>query len=110
MRCPFILFLFLNFILFFCFRLQRRSLEMKKVMATLRAIVEVMKSLSKDADPDGVGRLIIEEVHAFCTPTLDLTFKKTVQHIILFKTYLCILCNLCICHLYLGFTSSSLIV
>ncbi|XP_062169425.1 callose synthase 10 [Alnus glutinosa] len=42
--------------------LQLRSLEMKRVMATLRAIVEVMKSLSKDADPDGVGRLIIEEL------------------------------------------------
>jgi hypothetical protein len=55
--------------MFFCFRLQRRSLEMKKVMATLRAIVEVMKSLSKDADPDGVGRLIIEEVQPFaCLP------------------------------------------
>lgn len=41
-----------------------RSLEMRKVIATLRALVEVMEALSKDADP-GVGRLIIEEVLAF---------------------------------------------
>ncbi|KAK4568877.1 hypothetical protein RGQ29_004339 [Quercus rubra] len=37
------------------------SLEMRKVIATLRALVEVMEALSKDADP-GVGRLIIEEL------------------------------------------------
>lgn len=55
--------------------MQLRSLEMKKVMATLRAIVEVMESLSKDADPDGVGRLIIEEVHAFCMPTFNKLFS-----------------------------------
>ena len=36
---------------------------MKKVLATLRALVEVMEALSEDADPDGVGRLIKEEVH-----------------------------------------------
>jgi hypothetical protein len=83
---------------------------MKRVMATLRAIVEVMKSLSKDADPDGVGRLIIEEVHAFCMPTFGCDLQEAVQHIILFKTYLCLLCNMCNCHLYLGFPSSSLIV
>lgn len=34
---------------------------MKKVIATLRALVEVMELLSKDA-PDRVGRLINEEV------------------------------------------------
>ncbi|KAK9995555.1 hypothetical protein SO802_020241 [Lithocarpus litseifolius] len=37
------------------------SLEMRKVIATLRALVEVMEALSKDADP-GVGILIIEEL------------------------------------------------
>ncbi|KAF3968702.1 hypothetical protein CMV_007439 [Castanea mollissima] len=37
------------------------SLEMRKVIATLRALVEVMEALSKDADPR-VGRLIIEEL------------------------------------------------
>lgn len=35
---------------------------MRKVIATLKALVEVMEALSKDADPDGVGRLIMEEV------------------------------------------------
>ncbi|OAY48210.2 callose synthase 10 [Manihot esculenta] len=42
--------------------LELRSREMKKVFATLRALVEVMEALSKDADPDGVGRLIMEEL------------------------------------------------
>ncbi|CAN1239529.1 Callose synthase 10 [Linum grandiflorum] len=42
--------------------LELRSLEMKKVFSTLRALVEVMDSLSKDADPHGVGRLIMEEL------------------------------------------------
>ncbi|KAM4115429.1 hypothetical protein ACJW30_04G149600 [Castanea mollissima] len=37
------------------------SLEMRKVIATLRALVEVMEALGKDADPR-VGRLIIEEL------------------------------------------------
>ncbi|XP_034216487.1 callose synthase 10-like [Prunus dulcis] len=35
---------------------------MKKMIATLRALVEVMEALSKYADPNGVGRLIMEEV------------------------------------------------
>lgn len=35
---------------------------MKKVFATLRALVEVMEALSKDADPHGAGRHIMEEV------------------------------------------------
>nr|XP_043615272.1 callose synthase 10 isoform X2 [Erigeron canadensis] len=39
-----------------------RSEETKKVLTTLRALVEVMEALSKDIPPDGVGRLIIEEV------------------------------------------------
>ncbi|XWS47846.1 hypothetical protein CRYUN_Cryun13aG0020200 [Craigia yunnanensis] len=38
------------------------ALGMKKVLVTLRALVEVMEALSKDADPDGVGRLIKEEL------------------------------------------------
>ncbi|KAK4395651.1 Callose synthase 10 [Sesamum angolense] len=42
--------------------LQLRFSEMKKVFATLRALVEVMEALSKDAAPDGVGRLITEEL------------------------------------------------
>jgi hypothetical protein len=35
---------------------------MKKVFATLRALVDVMEALSKDADPHGAGRHIMEEV------------------------------------------------
>ncbi|KAK4479931.1 hypothetical protein RD792_012983 [Penstemon davidsonii] len=42
--------------------LELRSSEMKRVFATLRALVEVMDALSKDAAPDGVGRLIMEEL------------------------------------------------
>lgn len=64
-----------------------KSLEMKKVFATLRALVEVMEALSKDAAPDGVGPLIKEEVTSaynikFCTafssiisPNLRITFS-----------------------------------
>ncbi|KAF8021555.1 hypothetical protein BT93_G1872 [Corymbia citriodora subsp. variegata] len=39
-----------------------RYSEKKKVFSTLRALVEVMETLSKDADPDGVGELIREEL------------------------------------------------
>ncbi|KAI3727018.1 hypothetical protein L1987_66825 [Smallanthus sonchifolius] len=39
-----------------------RSRETKKVFTTLRALVEVMEALSKDAEPDGVGRYIAEEL------------------------------------------------
>nr|DAD30693.1 TPA_asm: hypothetical protein HUJ06_009544 [Nelumbo nucifera] len=42
--------------------LELRSVEMKRVFATLRALVEVMEALCKDADPDGVARLITEEL------------------------------------------------
>ncbi|XP_059644650.1 callose synthase 10 isoform X2 [Cornus florida] len=42
--------------------LKLRSSEMKTVIATLRALVEVMEALSKEAAPDGVGRLIMEEL------------------------------------------------
>ncbi|KAL3623862.1 Callose synthase 10 [Castilleja foliolosa] len=42
--------------------LQQRFSEVKKVFATLRALVEVMEALSKDAATDGVGRLIREEL------------------------------------------------
>ncbi|KAI3454955.1 hypothetical protein Pfo_011618 [Paulownia fortunei] len=41
--------------------LELRFSEMKRVFATLRALVDVMEALSKDAAPDGVGRLIMEE-------------------------------------------------
>lgn len=42
-----------------------RSNETKKAFSTLRALVEVMESLSEDAGPDGVGGLITEEVFVF---------------------------------------------
>lgn len=45
---------------------------MRKVFATLRAVVEVMEYLSKDAAPDGVGRLIKEEV---IFPFISLYFR-----------------------------------
>ncbi|KAJ4962108.1 hypothetical protein NE237_022018 [Protea cynaroides] len=42
--------------------LELRAMEMEKVFSTLRALVEVMEALSKDTAPDGVGRLIAEEL------------------------------------------------
>ncbi|XP_073272361.1 callose synthase 10-like [Primulina huaijiensis] len=42
--------------------LELRFSEMKRVFATLRALVEVMESLSKDVPADGVGRLITDEL------------------------------------------------
>lgn len=42
--------------------LDLRFTEMKKVFATLRALVDVMEALSKDAAPSGVGRLIMDEL------------------------------------------------
>lgn len=52
--------------LLFCpSRMELRSSEMKKIISTLRALVEVMEALSKDADPSGVGGLIMEEVLLF---------------------------------------------
>ncbi|MCL7026736.1 hypothetical protein MKW94_027145 [Papaver nudicaule] len=42
--------------------LENRSLEMKRIFTTLRALIVVMEVLRKDADPDGVGRKITEEL------------------------------------------------
>ncbi|OVA17595.1 Glycosyl transferase [Macleaya cordata] len=42
--------------------LELRSLEMKRIFATLRALIVVMEELSKEAAPDGVGKLIMEEL------------------------------------------------
>lgn len=41
--------------------------QAKKVIANVRALVEVMDALKGDADPQGVGRLIMEEV-VICSP------------------------------------------
>lgn len=66
---------YLNFILvhfYVCtgFSLGLRSLEMKKVFATLRALVEVLEALSKDVSPDGVGNLIMAEVLSPCVVSM----------------------------------------
>lgn len=50
--------------------MELRRLEMKKVFATLNALMEVMEALSKDADPQGVGRLIMDEVLVLYVVTL----------------------------------------
>ncbi|KAL8526796.1 hypothetical protein ACS0TY_015857 [Phlomoides rotata] len=42
--------------------LEGRSSETERVFATLRALIEVMEILNKDAAPGGVGRLIMEEL------------------------------------------------
>ncbi|KAL6281198.1 hypothetical protein ACE6H2_018079 [Prunus campanulata] len=51
---------------------------MKRTIATLRALVEVMKALSKDADPNGVGRLITEELRRI--KNTDVTLSGELQY------------------------------
>ncbi|KAF4376976.1 hypothetical protein F8388_022692 [Cannabis sativa] len=43
-------------------KMEMKYLEMKKIVATLRALVEVMEALSREADPRGAGGLIKEEL------------------------------------------------
>ncbi|KAF5206729.1 Callose synthase [Thalictrum thalictroides] len=43
-------------------QLALRTSEMKRVFANLRALIEVMEALSRDAAPDGVGKKIMEEL------------------------------------------------
>ncbi|KAH7528293.1 hypothetical protein FEM48_Zijuj05G0057200 [Ziziphus jujuba var. spinosa] len=62
--------------------LELRSLEMKKIVATLRALVEVMEALSKDADPDGVGRLITEELRRIKSTDATLSGELTPYNIV----------------------------
>ncbi|XP_052176663.1 callose synthase 10 [Diospyros lotus] len=62
--------------------LELRSLEMKKVIATMRALVEVMELLSKDAAPDGVGRLIIEELRRIKQSDATLAGELTPYNIV----------------------------
>lgn len=62
--------------------LELRSSEMKKVFATLRALVEVMEALSKDTAPDGVGRLIVEEVRKIKTSDAPLAGELTPYNIV----------------------------
>ncbi|KAF7135954.1 hypothetical protein RHSIM_Rhsim08G0183600 [Rhododendron simsii] len=61
--------------------LELRSSEMKKVFATLRALVEVMEALSKDAAPD-VGRLILEEVRKIKKSDAPLAGELTPYNIV----------------------------
>lgn len=48
--------------------------DMKRIFSTLRALVEVMEVLAKDADPSGVGRLIQDEVQYSCYIYVDLKY------------------------------------
>ncbi|ONK58964.1 uncharacterized protein A4U43_C08F1540 [Asparagus officinalis] len=42
--------------------LESRAVEMKKVYATLRVLIDVLEVLVRDSSSDGMGRLIMEEV------------------------------------------------
>lgn len=43
-------------------RLEARAVEMKKVYATLRVLIDVLEALVTDSSSDGMGKLIMEEV------------------------------------------------
>eukprot|EP00256_Glycine_max_P062852 XP_014632440.1 callose synthase 10 [Glycine max] len=62
--------------------LKLRSSEMRKIIATLRALVEVLESLSKDADPSGVGGLIMEELRKIKKSSVTLSGELTPYNII----------------------------
>ncbi|KAK7281994.1 hypothetical protein RIF29_10435 [Crotalaria pallida] len=62
--------------------LELRSSEMKKVIATLRALVEVMEALSNDADPSGVGGLIMEELRKIKNSSAALSAELTPYNIV----------------------------
>lgn len=66
----------------FSSELEIRSLEMRKVIATLRALVEVLEALSKDADPEGVGRLIKEELRRIKKADAALSGELTPYNIV----------------------------
>ncbi|GAY50989.1 hypothetical protein CUMW_130850, partial [Citrus unshiu] len=66
----------------FSSELELRSLEMRKVIATLRALVEVLEALSKDADPEGVGRLITEELQRIKKADAALSGELTPYNIV----------------------------
>ncbi|KAH9776610.1 callose synthase 10 [Citrus sinensis] len=66
----------------FSSELELRSLEMRKVIATLRALVEVLEALSKDADPEGVGRLITEELRRIKKADAALSGELTPYNIV----------------------------
>ncbi|ESQ52310.1 hypothetical protein EUTSA_v10016126mg [Eutrema salsugineum] len=57
-------------------------LKMRKVFATLRALVEVLEVLSRDADPDGVGRSIREELGRIKKADATLSAELTPYNIV----------------------------
>ncbi|MCH86484.1 callose synthase 10-like [Trifolium medium] len=62
--------------------MELRSSEMKKIISTLRALVEVMEALSKDADPSGVGGLITEELRKLKKSSATLSGELTPYNIV----------------------------
>ncbi|BAT79417.1 hypothetical protein VIGAN_02229900 [Vigna angularis var. angularis] len=62
--------------------LKLRSSEMRKIIATLRALVEVLEALSKDADPSGVGGLVVEELRKLKKSSVTLSGELTPYNII----------------------------
>ncbi|XP_044487374.1 callose synthase 10 [Mangifera indica] len=56
--------------------------KMKRVIATLRALVEVLEALSKDADPSGVGRQIMEELQRIKRADATLSGELTPYNIV----------------------------
>ncbi|CAN8316738.1 unnamed protein product [Cochlearia groenlandica] len=57
-------------------------LQMRKVFATLRALIEVLEVLSRDADPDGVGRSIREELGRIKKADATLSAELTPYNIV----------------------------
>ncbi|XP_010545981.1 PREDICTED: callose synthase 10 isoform X2 [Tarenaya hassleriana] len=57
-------------------------LKMRKVFATLRALIEVLEALSKDADPEGVGRSIREELRRIKKADATLSAELTPYNIV----------------------------
>ncbi|KAK7411053.1 hypothetical protein VNO78_02407 [Psophocarpus tetragonolobus] len=62
--------------------LKLRSSEMRKIIATVRALVEVLEALSKDADRSGVGGLIMEELRKIKKSSVTLSGELTPYNII----------------------------
>ncbi|XP_010516914.1 PREDICTED: callose synthase 10 [Camelina sativa] len=57
-------------------------LKMRKVFATLRALIEVLEVLSRDADPDGVGRSIRDELGRIKKADATLSAELTPYNIV----------------------------
>lgn len=60
------------------------------MFATLRALVEVMKELAKDAAPE-VGRLILEEVRFtfYCSRSLNLLIAPLIYYSLHMRNDIC---------------------